>query len=205
MVGGGSNGKFLTSLRASYGGLDYGTEALLDKMSIQFYFGYPITQFGSKLNSRMMKFVAQLIDNLGEDCIYVSWYRVQADSLEPVQDTIDGPLQAGYLLQNNFEVRTIGIVLRHPALEQAGKATDGSQWVSDLVSHPQGHIIQYFDPLCEYELVLQVFSGCNVKDKAVNQVDLVVMGNWNRVVNNVPHRLISVDDSVLHIEAVALF
>ena len=205
MVGGGSNGKFPTSLHASYGGLDYGTEALLDKMSIQFYFGYPIIQFGSKLNSRMMKFVAQLIDNLGEDCIYVSWYRVQADSLEPVQDSIDRPLQTGNLLQNNFEVRAIGILLCHPAFEQAGKAPDGSQWVSDLVSHSQRHVIQYFDPLCEYKLVLQVFSGCDVKDKAVNQVDLVVMGNWNGVVNNVPHRLIPVDDSVFHIEAITLF
>jgi len=49
-----------------------------------------------------------------------------------------------------------------------------------------------------------VFSGCDVKDKAVNQVNLVVMGDGNCVVNNVPHRLISVDDSILQIETVTL-
>jgi hypothetical protein len=174
-------------------------------MPIQFYFGYAVTQFGSKLNASMMKFVAQLMDNPGDDCIYISWYRVQADSLEAVQDSIDGPLQAGYLLQNNLEVGTIGIALRHPALEEASETADGGQWVPDLVSHPQRHVIEYFDPLCEYNLVLQVFSGCDVKDKAVNQVDLVVMDNWNCVVNDVPHRLISVDDSILHIETITLF
>jgi hypothetical protein len=149
MVGGGGNGKFTTSLHASYGSLDYGTETLLDKMSIQFYFGYAVTQFGSKLNASVMKFVAQLIDNPGDDCIYISWYRVQADLLEAVQDSIDGPLQAGYLLQNNLKVGTIGIVLRHPPLEEAGKTTDGGQWVPDLVSHPQRHVIEYFDSLGE--------------------------------------------------------
>jgi len=101
-------------------------------------------------------------------------------------------------------VQTVGIALLHSPLEQAGKTTDGSQRVPDLVSHPQRHFVEYFDPLCKYKLVFQMFSGCDVKDKAVNQVDLIVMGNWNFVVNNVPHRLISVDDSILHIETITL-
>jgi hypothetical protein len=50
-----------------------------------------------------------------------------------------------------------------------------------------------------------VLSGRDVKDKAVNQVHLVVMGDGNCVVDNVPHRLISVDDSIFHIETFALF
>lgn len=116
----------------------------------------------------MMKFVAQLIDNLCEDCIYISKYQVQAYLFEPVQDSIDGGFQAGHLLENDLEVGTIGIALCHPALEQASKTTDGSQWVPDLVGHPQRHVIEYFDPLCKYKLVFQMFSGSDVKDKAVN-------------------------------------
>jgi len=189
-------------LHASQGGLDNGPEALLDKMSIQFYFGYPVTQFGGEFNTHMMKFVAQLIEDPGEYCIYISWHRVQADSLEAVQDSIDCSFQAGYLLQNNLEVQTVGIVLGHSALEQAGKTTDRSQGIPDFVSHPQRHFVEYLDPLCEDELVFQMLSGCDVKDKAVNQVDLVVMGNGNCVVNNVSHRLISVDDSILQIETI---
>jgi hypothetical protein len=50
-----------------------------------------------------------------------------------------------------------------------------------------------------------VLSGRDVKDKAVNQVNLVVMGDGNCVVDNVPHRLISVDDSIFNIETLALF
>jgi hypothetical protein len=42
-IRGSSNGEFTTLLHASQGGLDYGTETLLDKMSIQFYMGYPVT------------------------------------------------------------------------------------------------------------------------------------------------------------------
>jgi len=149
--------------------------------------------------------VAQLIEDPGEDCIYISWHRVQADSLEPVQNSIDRLFQAGHVLKDNLKVGTIGIALRHPALEQTGKTTDGSQWVPDLVGYPQRHVIEYFDPFCEYELIFQVFSGCDVKDKAVNQADLVVMGDGNCVIDNVPHRLISVDDSIFDIETIALF
>lgn len=99
----------------------------------------------------------------------------------------------------------IRIALRHPALEQPGKTTDGSQRIPDLVGHPQRHVVEYFDPLCEYKLVFQVFSGCNVKDEAVEQLYTIVVENWNCVVNYVPHRLISVDDLVLHIETTTPF
>jgi len=153
MVGGSGNGEFTTTLHAPYGGLDYGTEAFLDKMPIQFYFGYPITQFSSELDTRVMKFVAQLIEDPGEDCIYISWHLVQANSLEPVQNSIDRRFQAGYLLKNNLKVGTIGIALRHPALEQTGKTTDRGKWIPDLVGHPQRHVVEDFDPLCEYELI----------------------------------------------------
>ena len=64
-------------------------------MPIQFYFGYPVIQLGSELNARMMKFVAQLIEDPGENCIYISWHRMQADSLEAVQDLIHRRFQAG--------------------------------------------------------------------------------------------------------------
>jgi hypothetical protein len=123
-------------------------------MSIQFYFGYPVAQFSIELDACVMKFVAQLIEDFGEDCIYISWHRVQANSLETVQDSIYRRFQTGDLLQNNLKVGTIRIALRHPALEQAGKTTDRSQGIPDLVSHSQRHVVEYFDPLGEYKLVL---------------------------------------------------
>ena len=102
-------------------------------MSIQFYSGYPVAQFGSQLNPHMMEFMAQLIEHPGEDFIYIRWHCLQADALEPVQNSIDGVLQTGYLLQNNLEMDTIGIILIHPAFQQTGKTTDRSQGIPDLV------------------------------------------------------------------------
>jgi hypothetical protein len=50
-----------------------------------------------------------------------------------------------------------------------------------------------------------MFSGSDVKDEAVYTLNLVVAANWDGLVNDVTHRLITVDNSVFQGKALALF
>jgi len=50
-----------------------------------------------------------------------------------------------------------------------------------------------------------MFSRSDVKDEAVDTVNPVVVANWDGVVNDVTHRLITVDNSVFHGKTFAFF
>jgi hypothetical protein len=50
-----------------------------------------------------------------------------------------------------------------------------------------------------------MFSGSDVKDEAVDTLNPVVVANWDGVVNDVTHRLITVDNSVFQGKTFALF
>jgi hypothetical protein len=50
-----------------------------------------------------------------------------------------------------------------------------------------------------------MFSGSDVKDEAVDTLNPVVVANWDGVVNDVTHCLITVDNSVFQGKTFALF
>ena len=130
---------------------------------------------------------------------------MQSYAFEPFQNLIDSLFQSRYFLQDNLQVGATWIIRRHSSVEQTGKTANGGQGVPDLVGDAQRHVVQDLYSLCEYQLIFQMFSGSDVKDEAVDTLNLVAVANGDGVVNDVTHRLITVDNSVFQGKTLTLF
>ena len=130
---------------------------------------------------------------------------MQSYAFEAFQNSIDSLFQSGYFLQDNLQVGATWIVRRHSSVEQTSKTANGGQGVPNLVGDAQRHVVQDLNSFCEYQLIFQMLSGSDVKDEAVDALSPVVLGNWDGVVNDMTHRLITVDNSVFQGKTVALF
>jgi hypothetical protein len=130
---------------------------------------------------------------------------VQSYSSEPFQNSIDSFFQPGYFLQDNLQVGATWIIRSHSSVEQTGKTANGGQGVPNLVGDAQRHVVKDLYSFCEYQLIFQMFSGSDVKDEAVDTLNPVVVSNWDGVVNDVTHRLITVDNSIFQGKTFTLF